>query len=281
MTLIVLAASLIVTCGLLAVMSVMYVQVKSVCSSQQQELASMQDEYNNADVITLNGQIVTPAEAMSLVRKYGSSVTIKVNGGAPEGGTSKLTRSSFGSGSQWKVVTSDSTGNGAYDTIDFVSLSDSNSPTTLDAARERLTSILDINTGSSWETILSNVDNIKSSNDYKIKIADLIGSSEASTWATLYTDLTEYLNQSGDTSSSVPYEMVSVNAGASASYSIISPVRGIAEDTSGASSALTFNGDASCSVVGGISSTTLTVNPGTSTITNSGTKRITVYLYSE
>ncbi len=277
MAIVVLAASLIVSCGLLSVMITMYVQVKNVSSAQQKELASMQDEYDNADVIALNGQVVEPAEAVSLVRKYENLLTIKLNGASVAAGT--LTRASFHD-QRWKVEAKDSTGNGACDVISFTAVNrNNNTPGTLQDAMEQLKLRLGNTSDTTWANIYERIDELQSATDWKTRIAALIGSDETGTWDDIYRDLIDYTDQAGSGAHTVPFEKVTIPANSVKQFSMLAPVRGIAVCPDGKTATLEFSLTA-CEVKGELRDK-LVCDPSGRSITNYHTDKVDVYLYSD
>lgn len=71
-------AELLITCMLISAMVLMINAVTPVFVQVQQTIASEKNEYNDTDLVKLDGAIVTGTEALSYVRKYQSSFAVEV-----------------------------------------------------------------------------------------------------------------------------------------------------------------------------------------------------------
>lgn len=279
MTMVIIAATLMLTCAFLGIMFNMYGSSKDVSNNQQKKLAEINNEYSNEDVITLNGQVVTPAEALSLVRKYSSMMSIQMNGSAVQNPNS-LTKASFGNSSTRWIVRPIESENGAVSILNFEASGRNTGavPATADEALKEVAARLGLNAQtSSWTSIFNELDDAQESTDYRTKIANLIGSNGDSSWNDVYTDLVAYMSQAGDNTSTVPTEILTVPANSSVNYTILDPVKGVCEATGGKQGSMIFSGNA-CSVKGDIA---MQVDVENSKITNNTGYSVTVTLYSE
>ena len=254
------AAAVVITAALIVVSFTIFKRSTDVSISQEKALISMNDEYDKEDLSLLNGETVTASNALSLVSKYQTKLSIRIlssegivycdarnlsvmftNGKTVQANKvralSELTRKKLGGDTaRYSVLIVNKENKVASDgsIIEMMCIgSVSNTPTSSEEIKATVAEYLDCN--DTWSSIVSALREAKQSAAYKAKLSLLAGLNASGSWDEVFTGINEQL--SGATSgmaSTVPYETITgISAGTSKTLSMSGDLNGIITDEDG------------------------------------------------
>jgi len=163
----------------------MYRRVADTAQEQQNSLAAVQSEYRNSDSALLDGEVVSAAKAVSIARKYKTSLGLTKNGVMLDPGVT-LSRGLFSANTKWLVTVKTNENGVAYE-IDFsdVSLQDTD-PSSLSEAKASIAALVGCNAGEGWNDIFNRLGDINRNDEYREKLAVLVGADTRSDWDDVY-----------------------------------------------------------------------------------------------
>lgn len=234
MKLIVLAAGVIVTAGLLAIMTAMFTTTRDVGNSQQKSLEGLNSAYSDGDLTLMDGEVVAPSSALSIARRYFGKIKIYLSG--RELTSDDLKKSTFGeNGGRLRIEV-----NRSGDTILGIKFStiDSSNLDGESAAvvHQTIASWLGLGSSSTWEDIKTKINDDSKNAMYKTKIAAIVGCSEEASWDDVFESLNSFITAASSKSkNSVTMEEISVAASSGGTngetkFEIVNPSYGIVVD---------------------------------------------------
>lgn len=191
---------------------------KQAIDAQKETLYEMQSEFKQQDLTTLDGEIVSSSEAVSLTRKYRTKCKFYVNGEAIQPDT-LVSNSKFSKSSRW-LVTVEFDANDVLKSISFNTPAKvSGEPKDVAEAKQDLAELVGATGGASWQTLMKKVEDFVAADKYREQFAALADISSNSSWDDVLTMINRKLNGDGNTTV-LQGEKIALSAQKSSPYSL-------------------------------------------------------------
>ena len=168
--------------ALLAVRAItMFNRTTDTASDQQNALASLQSEYQNRDILLLDGETIPAPKVISLARQHNKSMGIYKNGVMLQPGVT-INSELFKDNTHWLVEVRVNENGAAY-AINFkdISLTQSD-PATVSEAKSTIASLLGENASTGWGDLYARIGDLMQADVYRALLCELTGINRNSLW---------------------------------------------------------------------------------------------------
>ena len=275
---IMMAVSLLVLSAILVYQHSQLVLTKQTVKAQQDALSDLQGEFKEQDLSLLDGETVSAAEAVSLVRKYRNKVTITKNGLVVDPSVAG-NRSVFAENTNW-VVTVKIDANGVCTGLEFMSpLGFTGEPSTVADAKSSLASIVGGHSTDSWSSLMSKVTEYAKTEQYRKEIATLLGLGQSNSWTAIMSEINKRYNSAGSVSTAMCEQVTVANSG-TGNFTLSTPTLCYYKYGEYVGFAYLENGTYQYLTNGDDSSSMISINLADKTIKNYGESAVSCTLFS-